>query len=150
MLRIYFNNIKNPCFKRKIKKIFSIALEKRFKEGRNFEVGIKFLNGEEIKNLNQKFRDVPRETDVLSFPIYDFKTEQLPSEEAVMLGDIVICKEIAILQAKKYCHSLMRELCFLALHGFLHLLGFDHVEPLEEEEMKKFSEEILNEVGAKR
>ena len=150
MLRIYFNNIKNPCFKRKIKKIFSIALEKRFKEGRNFEVGIKFLNREEIKNLNQKFRDVPRETDVLSFPIYDFKEEQLPSEETVMLGDIVICKEIAILQAEKYGHSTKRELCFLALHGFLHLLGFDHIEPLEEEEMKKFSEEILNEVGAKR
>lgn len=150
MLKIYFKNIKSLCFKRKIKKIFSIALEKKFKEERNFEVGIKFIGEEEIKELNQKFRDVPRETDVLSFPIYDFKTEGLPNEEAVMLGDIVICKEIAILQAKKYCHSLKREFCFLALHGFLHLLGFDHIEPLEEEEMKKFSEEILNEVGAKR
>ena len=153
MLNIYFNNIKCFCLKRKIAKMFNLALFKKFADNYSFEVGIRFFSKQEIKQLNKNYRNVDKETDVLSFPIYDFNFEKLSSfdyNNVIMLGDIAICKEIASMQAKKFGHSLKRELCFLALHGFLHLLGFDHIKEEDEKVMKSFSEKILKQVGVTR
>src|SRR5574344_530367 len=128
-MKIYFNSIKNPFIKSKISKLFDYALKDKLNELKlnendyNFEVDINYISGEDIQELNRNYRKVDRETDVLSFPMIDFNTEKI-TQNYNMLGDIVICKKIAKLQAKKYRHSVQREICFLSLHGFLHLLGY--------------------------
>lgn len=139
----------------KISKLFSYALSDKLNElGVNkndfdFEVDINYISGKEIKELNKNYRKVDKETDVLSFPMIDFNIEKI-TERYNMLGDIVICKEIAKSQAKKYGHSVQREICFLALHGFLHLLGYDHIEKIDEEKMTKKANEILDKYKVKR
>ena len=158
MLKIYFNNIKNFCLRKKIKKLFVSALKEKAKEidlsNKNLEVDVRYASEEEIKKINKEYRNVDKKTDVLSFPLIDFNSsedlkEELKSEE-LMLGDIVICKRVAKAQAKVYKHSLKRELCFLALHGFLHLLGYDHIESEDEKVMMGLAEKILKENNIKR
>lgn len=152
MLTIIFNNIMSFKIRSLIKKLFESALIEKFGEKKDikFIVGVKYVNEKEIKNLNKKFRNIDKETDVLSFPIYDFNFEKFPNEKDIILGDIIICKTIAKKQAKLYSHSFKREVCFLALHGFLHLLGFDHVEKEDEEKMNKISKKILLQHEVKR
>ena len=152
-MKINFINFKHFCLKNKIKKIFDKAVEELNFGG--FSVNVKICNREEIQNLNKKFRNIDKETDVLSFPNLNFVdkkidnkalSEELDQETGlVSLGDIVICKEIAKSQAKEYGHSYKRELCFLALHGLLHLIGYDHEIKEEEEEMMAKAESILKE-----
>ena len=128
-----------------------MAVKKKFGDSSKvFFVNIKFVSKEEIKELNNKFRKIDRETDVLSFPNYDFEKETIEGEDEVFLGDIAICKPIAKKQAKEFKHSTKRELGFLALHGILHLMGFDHLTDEQEKEMMDFAEEILRENGVER
>ena len=153
MIEIQFKNVHCLCFKKKIKKLFTDALIKKYgkkSEEKFFGADIRFVSEEEINALNVKFRNVDRATDVLSFPMYELSKEPMPDEDFIFLGDIAICKKVAIKQAKEYGHSLERELCFLALHGFLHLLGYDHIEKEDEEVMMRIAKEILEENGEKR
>ncbi|BCR35539.1 rRNA maturation RNase YbeY [Mariniplasma anaerobium] len=97
---------------------------------------------EMIHQMNLKFRDIDRPTDVLSFINDDQDIESL--------GDIFISLEQARIQALDYDHSFAREVGFLAVHGYLHLKGYDHHSDIEEEEMIKAQEEILNKADLKR
>ena len=104
-----------------------------------------------IHDINKEYRKIDRPTDVISFAFMD--NDDMPTIRGVpiLLGDIYICKEIAIKQANEYGHSLRRELAFLFTHGLLHLFGYDHVNGKEEEEiMFSLQDEILNEVDIKR
>ncbi len=105
------------------------------------------VNNDYIHRLNKDYRGIDRETDVITFALEDDKTF---NPEIRILGDIYISIEKAKSQSEEYGHSLTRELCFLAVHGFLHLLGYDHMKKEEEEVMFKLQEEILDEVGIKR
>ena len=105
------------------------------------------VDNEYIHKLNKDYRGIDRETDVITFALMDDKTFN-PKEN--ILGDIYISIDKAKSQAKEYNHSLIREICFLAVHGFLHLLGYDHMKKEEEEVMFKLQEEILDEMGIKR
>ena len=133
----------------KISRLFNCALDLKLQELKvnkkdfRFEVDLKYVSDKEIKNLNNEYRSVNKETDVLSFPIIDFANGEKIVEKYNMLGDIVICKEVAKKQAKKYRHSVKREICFLALHGFLHLLGYDHIESKDEKVMMAIAKNIL-------
>lgn len=153
-LGIHFNNLRSPFLKRKLFKLFFDALSDRLSridmEGEYFfEVSIKFTSEKEIKKLNKGFRNVDKVTDVLSFPTINFYDEKIKCGYN-MLGDVAICKKIAKEQARKYGHSLYREVCFLALHGFLHLLGYDHIEKIDEEEMTGKAKKILDKNKVKR
>ncbi len=100
----------------------------------NVEVSITFVDNEEIKVLNNRFRNIDKPTDVLSFPLIDdFKNVDV--ENIVYLGDIVISIDKAISQAEEYGHSVRREITFLVIHSMLHLLGYDHMILEEEQEM---------------
>lgn len=117
----------------------------------NVEISVSIVTNAEIKEINKKFRNIDKETDVLSFPMIDFKTEEIPNKnETIILGDIIISIEKALSQAKEYGHSIERELGFLTAHSMLHLLGYDHIEPNEEEIMFAKQKEILNKIGLKR
>ena len=118
---------------------------------------VNFVSEKEIEALNKKFREVDRVTDVLSFPNLPKKADQKLAEfdaekfdGTLFLGDIVICKAQAKRQARQFGHSAKREICFLALHGLLHLLGFDHIEKADEKLMNSTAQKILSAFGVER
>ena len=112
----------------------------------NKEFNIIFVNKDEIQRINREFRKIDKVTDVISFALID-DTEIVQTNE---LGDIFICVERAREQAKEYGHSESREFAFLAVHGYLHLCGFDHQTKEEEEVMFKKQEDILKNAGLER
>ena len=118
----------------------------------NAQVSVTFVDNEEIHALNKEYRNVDRPTDVLSFPLGDengFDVDN--SSNAILLGDIVISVEKAILQAKEYGHSAEREIAFLTVHSMLHLLGYDHeTSDQDEKDMFARQEEILSQLGITR
>lgn len=111
------------------------------------EFNVIIVNNDFIHDLNKNYRGIDRETDVISFALFDDKT--FNPEERV-LGDIYISIDKVYEQANEYGHSNIRELCFLAVHGMLHLLGYDHMEKSDEEVMFNLQDKILEESGIKR
>lgn len=108
------------------------------------DLGIIFVDEEPMAELHVKWMDEPGPTDVLSFPMDELRpgSDLLPSPEGV-LGDIVVCPQVAIRQAETASHSMMNEVLLLVTHGMLHLVGFDHAEPEEEKEMFGLQRELL-------
>ena len=128
-----------------IKKVLVHGLDK-LKAG-DVTFNIIFVNNPYIHELNKNYRNIDRETDVITFALEDDKTFN-PDER--ILGDIYISIDKVKSQSEEYGHSLMRELCFLSVHGMLHLLGYDHMEKEDERVMFNLQEEILDEMGIKR
>ncbi len=114
------------------------------------EVDITFVSSRKIRELNRQFRQVDRETDVLSFPLGDGDYETDPENGAVSLGDIVISLEKAYDQAREYGHSFEREVGFLTVHSMLHLLGYDHIDEDEGDVMREHEKIILERIGLTR
>ena len=102
-----------------------------------------------IHELNKNYRDIDRETDVITFALEDDDT-LVVGEDIRVLGDIYISIDKAKSQANEYGHSLKREICFLAVHGFYHLLGYDHMTKEEEKVMFGKQEEVLSSYGITR
>ena len=125
-----------------MKKVLKGALKKEKVTNARFNVII--ITNEEIKALNSKYRGKNKPTDVISFALEENKKEQKFLKNRV-LGDIYISLDKAKEQALEYNHSLNRELCFLSVHGLLHLLGYDHNTKEEEEIMFNKQELILSE-----
>lgn len=131
-----------------IKKIYELLIFTLKREKlENVEFNIIFVDKDTIHDINKTYRNVDRVTDVISFALEDNKTIELENR---LLGDIYICVEKAEEQAKEYGHSFLRELSFLAIHGLLHLLGYDHMKKDEEAIMFQKQEDILNEFGIRR
>lgn len=107
------------------------------------ELAVMFVDEQPMTDLHVRWMDEPGPTDVLSFPMDELRpgTQSQPSEG--LLGDIVICPQVANLQAAAAGHSMMDEVMLLATHGLLHLLGFDHAEPEEEVEMFSLQRKLL-------
>lgn len=120
------------------------------------EVNLLLTMNEDIRRINKEFRDIDKETDVLSFPMADFETagefdflEEAydcfhPETGELLLGDIVISKERVLSQAKEYGHSILREYSFLIAHSMLHLMGYDHMEEEDRILMEQMQREILD------
>ena len=121
------------------------------------EMSVTFMDNAAIQVINRDYRDKDQPTDVISFALEEETEEELPiifdDEIPAMprnLGDIMISVERAKEQASEYGHSYDRELGFLALHGFLHINGYDHMTPEDEKEMFGLQKEILDAYGLKR
>lgn len=122
------------------------------------EISVTITDNEEIRNLNNEFRDKDMPTDVLSFPMLEFDedgnaidAETSPETDNVILGDIVISAERAMEQAENFGHSFLREMAFLTVHSMLHLLGYDHVDDPEGEKiMFKKQKDILDRMNITR
>ena len=130
-----------------VKKVLESAIIKEKLDNVSFNVII--VNNEFIHELNRDYRNIDRETDVITFALEDENTIIIPNNERI-LGDIYISIDKARSQAKEYGHSLLRELSFLAVHGFYHLLGYDHMTPEDEKVMFTKQEEVLDEYGITR
>jgi probable rRNA maturation factor len=154
-LTIDFIDETNELTKEQISEIESLlnfAAEKEGVEAES-EVSVTFVSNERIWEINREYRDKDAPTDVISFAMEELGEgeinligENLPR----VLGDILISIEKAQEQAKEYGHPFIRELGFLSVHGFLHLLGYDHMTEPDEIEMFTLQKEILDEYGLKR
>ncbi len=112
------------------------------------EISVTFVDNAGIKELNAQYRDKNIETDVLSFPMGENGIwDKNPETGAFVLGDVVISMEKAVEQAKIYGHSLQREVGYLTAHSVLHLLGYDHIEPLDRVHMREKEELVMNQLG---
>lgn len=125
---------KDAKIKRAVLKAARTAAKTENKSG---SVSLLFTDDEAIHTLNREFRQVDKPTDVLSFP----------SDEPGFLGDIAISVPCAIRQAGEYGHSIEREIVFLMVHAMLHLCGYDHIDPADEEVMRIRQREILAKAG---
>lgn len=116
------------------------------------ELSITFVDKSEIQEINKMYRDKDKVTDVISFALEEDESDIDMSEFDIprVLGDVIICTDVAQEQSESYGHSFERELGFLALHGFLHLLGYDHMNEEDEKEMFGRQDAILNAYGLTR
>ncbi|BAS28475.1 rRNA maturation RNase YbeY [Limnochorda pilosa] len=116
------------------------------------ELSLAVMDAGEVHSLNRRYRQVDAPTDVLSFPLLETQPgHPLPADEVPLaLGDVVLSLEHVYRQAEAYGHSPQREAAFLAVHGLLHLLGYDHASPGEEARMFALQEEILEGAGLPR
>lgn len=144
-------------FKDLIKKC-SLAALKYMGFRTDVEISVVLTDNEGIRTLNSMHRGIDNATDVLSFPMFEYDEDGEIIEDyaefnemgELCLGDIVISLERAHEQAEEYGHSLDREIGFLTVHSMLHLLGYDHMTPEDEEEMFGYQREILDEIGLVR
>ncbi|MCI8648064.1 MAG: rRNA maturation RNase YbeY [Firmicutes bacterium] len=113
------------------------------------EVSLSFVTGEEIKELNHQYRGIDQVTDVLSFPQYADLNE-IPQKGQLLLGDVVICTERARSQAEEFGHSLEREIVYLFIHSICHLLGYDHMEEEDRQQMRKKEETVMKQLELER
>ena len=119
----------------------------------NCEISLSFVTNSEIHKINKQFRNIDRETDVLSFPQLTFEDGEIPEKNEngeIILGDIIISVEKAKAQAEEYGHSLEREIAFLTAHSMLHLMGYDHMTEEDEKEMFGRQRAIMENIGIGR
>ncbi|WP_436853992.1 rRNA maturation RNase YbeY [Staphylococcus caeli] len=114
------------------------------------ELSVTFVDKNEIQEINKMYRDKDKVTDVISFALEEDEPEINGLDMPRVLGDIIICTDVAQEQADSYGHSFERELGFLALHGFLHLLGYDHMNDQDEKQMFSRQDQILDAYGLSR
>lgn len=152
MFTIDFNDhtdlVKDEWYEQ-IDKLLTFAKEQEQIEG-EAELSVTFVDKDEIQEINKTYRDKDNVTDVISFALEEDEPEITGLDMPRVLGDIIICTDVANEQAESYGHSFERELGFLALHGFLHLLGYDHMNETDEQEMFGRQDQILNAYGLTR
>ena len=155
-IQIDFNNIKED---EKLTKIISQVLEKCYEVEKlnktKIYINIILTNGEVIRKINKEYRNIDRETDVLSFPMFEkYELNEIlnkqDSIEQDILGDIIISVPRVIEQAKEYNHSFERELAYMTVHGFYHLMGYDHMEKEKKKVMRAKEENILKQLEINR
>lgn len=142
------NLVKEDWFTQ-IDKLLTFAKEQENIE-EEAELSVTFVDKDEIQEINKMYRDKDKVTDVISFALEEDEPEITGIEMPRVLGDIIICTDVAQEQADSYGHSFERELGFLALHGFLHLLGYDHMNEQDEKQMFGRQDQILNAYGLTR
>lgn len=140
-------------------KIIKKVVEQCFKEegllDSKLYISITLTNPENIRKINNEFRNIDRETDVLSFPMFEkqeleemIKNKDFKHED--VLGDIVISIKRVEEQAEEYGHSFEREFSYMLVHGFYHLMGYDHIKEEDKQVMRPKEENVLNKLNIKR
>ncbi len=124
--------------------LLAVSVRDALKLNPMVDVGVIFVDEGPMTDLHLKWMDEPGPTDVLSFPMDELRpgSDLVPSPEGV-LGDIVVCPQVATRQAETAGHPVINEILLLVTHGMLHLVGFDHAEPEEEKEMFGLQKELL-------
>lgn len=124
--------------------------EKQLQRSNEASVSVIFVTPQAIHEINRDYRQIDRPTDVISFALKDSEDAYEMMEGEEELGDIFINVEAIVAQAAEYGHSLRRECCFLFTHGLLHLLGYDHMEEADEQEMFALQDVILDDIVPKK
>lgn len=134
-----------------INKVLTKCFEEEKLQNSKLYITITLTNPENIQKINKEYRNIDRATDVLSFPMFEKdelgeKIENNDFEHEDVLGDLVISIEKVKEQAEEYGHSFERELSYMLVHGFYHLMGYDHIEEEDKEKMRLKEEKILNDL----
>jgi len=144
----------NPNYNEIIENVIKRAFEEEHIDKIKLYVNIILTTPKKIKEINKKYRNIDNETDVLSFPMFEKKEIDLmiknKNEIEEVLGDIVISIERVKEQAVEYGHSFERELSYMVIHGFYHLMGYDHMQEDDKKVMREKEEYILNLINVKR
>lgn len=114
------------------------------------ELSVTLTDDEHIHVINRQYRGIDRPTDVISFAFNESEEPEIQDAEVNVLGDIIISLERAAEQAAEYGHSYRREVAFLTVHGLLHLLGYDHMEDEERQEMEEEQRAVMEALGISR
>lgn len=151
----YLDLESNDRYKEIIKRVIEQCFKEEKIEKSKLYISITLTNPEHIHEINKQYRNVDRATDVLSFPMFekkeiDEKIKNNDFEHEDVLGDIVISIEKVEEQAKEYGHSFEREFAYMLVHGFYHLMGYDHIEDDDKVIMRKKEEIVLNKLGITR
>lgn len=141
--------VMEECLLKKMEEAAGVLFEQEGIDGERAEISLTLVSLEEIRELNRDYRDVDRETDVLSFPQFEC-VEDMPEFGELCLGDVVICLDKVEEQAKEFGHSFERELIYLFVHSLLHLLGYDHMEEDEKQEMRQREEQVMTAIDLNR
>ena len=138
---------------KKIKEFVESVVSKCFEienlNNLNFYLSITLTSSEQIHKLNKKYRNVDKETDVLSFPMFEKEelnqiiNNKVGNKLPEAIGDIVICVPKVEEQAKEYGHSFERELAYMVVHGFYHIMGYDHIKEEDKRQMRPKEEKVL-------
>lgn len=157
LVAIHFDEIEeNKEYEVKVMEVIEKCFEEEKLKKLNLYISITLTTPSNIRKLNKEYRNIDKETDVLSFPMFEKyeidriieKQERQPLEETI--GDIVISVERVKEQAKEYGHSFERELSYMLVHGFYHLMGYDHIEEEDKKIMRPKEEKILSELNILR
>ena len=142
----YVNFEENLKYEELIQTVMTTCFKEEGLEDTNLYVSITLTDPENIKKLNKEYRNIDKETDVLSFPMFEKNEieEAKKNEYEEALGDIVISIKRVQEQAIEYGHSFERELSYMVVHGFYHLMGEDHMEEEEKKVMRKKEENVLS------
>lgn len=135
-----------------VSNLLAHALQEEGLDG-EIEISLTFMSDEDIQAINYEYRNINTPTDVISFALEEMgegEVKIIAEDMPTFLGDILISIPTAERQAEEYNHSLEREIGFLAVHGLLHLLGYDHLTETEEKEMFQRQEDILKSFGLER
>jgi len=150
-MEIIFNDKRMPgqAVVKKMREAAELCLAEKGLNHENVEISVSFVAVEEMASLNNLYRGTDKVTDVLSFPQYQ-GFDAIPKTDKVMLGDVVICTDQALLQADEFGHSPERELVYLFVHSVFHLLGHTHSANSEKEEMRELEEKVMKIVKLER
>lgn len=148
----YLDIEENSAYEEIINKVLEECFITEELENTKLYISITLTNPENIRKYNNKFRNIDQETDVLSFPM--FEKEEIPTlkkyEYEEPLGDILISIERVKQQATEYGHSFEREMAYMVVHGFYHLMGEDHIEEEDRKKMRAKEENVLNKLNIVR
>ena len=148
---IYKDINENKDYEKVIEKVLNKCFEEENLENSKLYITITLTNPENIRTINKQYRNIDRATDVLSFPMFekeelDKKIKNNDFEHQDVLGDLVISIEKVKEQAEEYGHSFERELSYMVVHGFYHLMGYDHIKEEDKKIMRPKEEKILNDL----
>ena len=138
-------------YKEIVEKVLAKCFEEEKLENSKLYITVTLTNPENIRKINKEYRNINRATDVLSFPMFEKdeleeKIKKNDFKHIDVLGDLVISIEKVEEQAKEYGHSFERELSYMLVHGFYHLMGYDHIEEEDKKKMRPKEEKILNDL----
>lgn len=155
MVEIEYNQIEpNEEYDTMITQVIKTCFEEEQLINKNVEMNVILTIPEVIRNINAEYRKVDKETDVLSFPMFEKEEvttiQKNGSKIPEVLGDIVISIPQVVKQAEEYGHSFERELAYMVVHGFYHIIGYDHMEEQDKKEMRQKEEVILKKIGLER
>lgn len=156
MYELEFLDIKeNNIYEETIKKVVQACFEEENMLDSKLYISITLTDPKNIKEINSKYRNIDKETDVLSFPMFEKEEldSKLKNKEFIhedILGDIIISVQRVEEQAEEYGHSFEREFAYMLVHGFYHLMGYDHIQDEDKKIMRTKEEKVLEKLSIKR
>ena len=149
---VYLDIEENKEYEDLINKVLETCFETEKILNQKLYISLTLTTPEQIQKINKEYRNIDNPTDVLSFPMFEKEElkEVLENNIEEVLGDIIISIERIYEQAKEYGHSFERELAYMVVHGFYHLMGEDHMEEEEKKQMRAKEENILNKLNINR